>query len=484
MSSPRPNLDEIRKQIQLTESARQLHLAVNPPHDPSVLSQSSSAYLERAQQEVKANDQAIGRIIVDDVTAADEEVREEKETKEPDINNKHGLIIPKLSDNLSKTNIASIFFRVPQQVLFCNLATFFLLTLQINTSVPPKSDAKALNALALTCRRTYALFQDSLNDIRLERVRQIAKLILSAEQKEVEEAVAQVKKNPSFLNYSVRVTDPKGRAVEGDLLQIAAMAGDFNLKKDLEEKTCGIVERLAEAARLSKKETDKRLQVITSEQAQLENEKRNQRVLNAVKAFGLGIIKVRAELEDKAEEEKQMSFEELQTHCKNVIDQFEKDLQGDPKEVIKLGFIFDPKILRDTTEWFEKNVTHFGGWWSIQSDIFWVNGIGKLQNYLSARDAQVIRAGIGNFVDNGTVPPRTLKNNDGSSYFFNSSSHLGVGFYIGSFGRAGRLTGPHASDAVGFGCALGILMSSKNSSIAKLTQRPDNPKRQRTCLIM
>ena len=39
-------------------------------------------------------------------------------------------------------------------------------------------------------------------------------------------------------------------------------------------------------------------------------------------------------------------------------------------------------------KWFEDNVyKKFGSWWSNDSDIFWVNGFGKLQARLSFRDA-------------------------------------------------------------------------------------------------
>ena len=92
--------------------------------------------------------------------------------------------------------------------------------------------------------------------------------------------------------------------------------------------------------------------------------------------------------------------------------------------------MFDPKILCDTAKWFEDNVGRFGDWWTKQSDVFWVNGFGKLESKLSSRDAQVIRAGIGNLVYDAIIPARTLNNADMSSYFFNSYSRLGVDFYL------------------------------------------------------
>jgi hypothetical protein len=397
-------------------------------------------------QKEEANNQAIARILESDIN----------------LNKKNGAIIPRLSPELAASNLQAAFFRETHEILLRGIAPVFLPCIRSNLTVPQavNSDIKSLNALTQTCRRTQGLFQKSLTDTRTERLGHLAKLILSGEENDVEEAVDLVKKTPSILNYSVQAADPKGRTLERKPLQIAAMAGDFDFKEDLAEKDRGIVERLALAASLSKEEIDEQLQIITSEEAIHQNEARNQRVLTAIKAFGEGILEIKKAIvienslqnnEDKTSHTPptQMSFEDFQARCKPIIDKLEKALQPNPQEVIRLGYIFDIKIRRDAEVWFKDKVNSFGGWYSNQSNVFYVNGIGKLDNNLSARDAQAVLGGMGNFVAGGTVPRRSVKNADGSSYFFNSASGLGVLFCLGysgerwpglgQFGPLGRL---------------------------------------------
>ncbi|MHB1949309.1 MAG: hypothetical protein ACYCQI_14475, partial [Gammaproteobacteria bacterium] len=106
-------------------------------------------------------------------------------------------------------------------------------------------------------------------------------------------------------------------------------------------------------------------------------------------------------------------------------------------EIITCGFVFDPAILERAAKRFEENVNKcFGGWWSLQTDVFWVNGFGKLQGRLSSRDAQVVCAGIGRFVDDGRMPPRSFNNSDGTFNFLDPRSRLGLDFFLGYYGNA------------------------------------------------
>jgi hypothetical protein len=171
------------------------------------------------------------------------------------------------------------------------------------------------------------------------------------------------------------------------------------------------------------------LQVITGLEAQLENEARNQQILTAVKKFGIDICTVKAE--------QGMKFEAFQERCKQQIAQLEIDLQPDIKEMYTSGYVFDPKILQEVAKWFTENVLRFGGWSSIQCDIFWVNGFGKLQSKLSSRDAQVVNAGIGRVLDDNKILERTMQHAGGGTYSHNFSSRLGRDFYLGCFGIAG-----------------------------------------------
>ncbi|MES2218115.1 MAG: hypothetical protein V4501_06870 [Pseudomonadota bacterium] len=329
-------------------------------------------------------------------------------------------------------------------------------------------------------RKQLTFLGVNLYELKAKKAHHVAKLILSGEKEDVEEAVALVKNDASLLNYTVRVTATNGRTVEGRPLEIAAMAGDFNLKENLEEKDRGVVERLALAAELSKEETNRQLEVITSEEAKKANKARNKVILAAVKAFGEGIIKVR----ETSDERNSKKFQAL---CQPVIDQLEKALQADPKEVITLGYIFDIKISQDAAKWFKENIDRLGDWSSIQTKVFCINGLGKLQYHSSARDGQVIKAGIINFTYHGNIPARTLKNDDGSSDFDNSASRLGVDFYFEMYGGHHVIVPAHglSRNTPWAWCDLfEELISSKNSSITKLTQHLDNPKRQSTCQIM
>lgn len=265
----------------------------------------------------------------------------------------------------------------------------------------------------------------------------VANLILRGKEKNIEEAITLVRKNPDLLRLSCIATDPLNRRVQGTPLQIAAMAGDIDLQEGITDpKKRGAVEQLIAVSNLSKEEIAEQLTdieiAITGNAATQENEKRNERVLNAIKTFGEGIFL-------KAKEYKGNNFRELQAHCQPLIEQLEKDLTPDPNEVIKSGYIFDPAILQKAGQWFEDNVDLFGGWWgTIQSHVFGVNGFGKLQSKLSARDAQVVRAGIGHLIKDKIIPARTtLKNSGGSSHFDNPTFKLGLNYCLGYNGNPG-----------------------------------------------
>ena len=331
-------------------------------------------------------------------------------------------------------------------------------------------------------RQQFKLFgtktKELVDKVGSEEAALLANLILCGEEKDVEEALVIVKKKPDLLTAQCIATDPLKRRVLGTPLQIAAMAGDVNLRKGeiKEEENRGLVERLKDAACLSDEEVTYQLkEVLTSNEAVAENEKRNQRILNAIRAFGEGIIKAKEKYEGN-------DFVGLQALCHAFIEQLENDLTLNLNEVIKLGYIFDLTILQKAAEWFRHNIKRFEGWSSIQSDVFWVNGFGKLQSKLSSRDAQIINVGICGLVDTKKIPMRSLRNENGSHYFYNSSSRLGLDFFLGYYGApfGGR------QDWVRGGCCPPLIekiMSKKNSSVAKLTQHSDNAK-QSLCVIM
>jgi len=129
------------------------------------------------------------------------------------------------------------------------------------------------------------------------------------------------------------------------------------------------------------------------------------------------------------------------------------------------------------------NLDRFGGWWTIASDVFWVNGFGQLQPKLSERGKDVVHHGIVPVVDRKEIPVRGARSPEGVSKV-NSSSGCGRSFFLGGYGRreaCGRgIVRVRASRRASL---LGKLMSSKNNSIAKFMQCPA-PSKQGTCVIL
>lgn len=180
---------------------------------------------------------------------------------------------------------------------------------------------------------------------------------------------------------SKRGHTPKGRAVKAKILQIAAMAGDFDLpgmeekikqaeekertantpeekskatiEKETLKKRGGIVEQLAAIENgLSQEEVKEQLEeVITGEKAKQQNQQRVDRITEAVKRFGEGILIKKQEYKGNLEDYN--NFPEFQKLCQPLIDQLRKELQHDPKEITTSGFIFDESILYKAADWFE-----------------------------------------------------------------------------------------------------------------------------------
>lgn len=298
----------------------------------------------------------------------------------------------------------------------------------------------------------------------------IANLLLRAEENGIEIAVAVIKNNPDLLRVHTMVFDQKKRCIKGTLLQIAAMAGDMDLVDGIvDEKDQGVVRRLIQAGDLSRSEIIEQLKCITSEDAQQKNKERNERILNAIIKFAKGIIYEAKRCSD-------MRLPVFQAHCQAHIAELEKDLDSDPSEIITAGFIFDPKALYFVAEWFKNHIKDFDDWYSVVSDVFWINGWGKLQDQLSSRDAHIIRAGIANIFD-GVIPSRSMDiSDDACDDLFNTSSCLGVDYCLGCYGT--RLRWAIALHSEYITESGGIMMYSNLSDIKielvqKITDRQD-----------
>ncbi len=318
---------------------------------------------------------------------------------------------------------------------------------------------------SLAERQNFTLFGVKIEYFFRKLAKQAATLILRGEKEDIKKALALVKQNPHLVHCITRAFDPLQRPVEGTLLQIAAMAGDVDLRMRIKkEEERGAVERLIAAAGLSRDEVAEQLKVVTSEEAIRGNEARNQQILETIKRFGEGIIALESKDDD--------SLEQFQAKCQPLIDQLEKDLRPDANRVLISGYIFDPMILRETLDWYDTNFDRFSDW--NQRDVFIINGYGKLQAQLSSRDAQVVRDGIGPAMEKGKISPRTLNNTDGSSYFYNPQSRLGIDFFVGYSGLRARRACTRLRFYRG---EAGKLMSNKNSSLARLMQ-PQAPDKQ------
>ncbi|MHB1948473.1 MAG: hypothetical protein ACYCQI_10220 [Gammaproteobacteria bacterium] len=293
----------------------------------------------------------------------------------------------------------------------------------------------------------------------------IANLLLRGEEIDVNEALAllakKLEKDPAYLNYHVLATDPLKRQVKGTFIGIAAMSGDVDLQSGLlDESTWGLVERLAKLGKLSNAEVAEQLKVVTSPEAKDVNEKRIERVLKALANFEEDIVKKRAEYKGR-------NFVEFQQMCQPVFDDLDKALTSPPNEIITCGFVFDPAILERAAKRIEDNVKRFEDWFSLLASVIWLNGFGKLQARLSSRDAQVICAGIGNFVEYGRRPRRSFKNYDGGFNFLDLHYLLGRTLYLGFYGSC---YGNYHEAAPRLISALQFLCRAKATSITRFMQ--------------
>jgi hypothetical protein len=286
------------------------------------------------------------------------------------------------------------------------------------TAMPAQQDVKLSSTQQY---EQFKLFGQNLTSLVGKEAALAANLILRGEEKDVEDALALIKQKPILLHCPTEAVDPLKRRVKGTPLQIAAMAGDVNLKLEIpDEKDRGMVERLIAAGNLSKEEVTEQLQCITSDDAQRKNAARNQRVLAAIEKFGTGIGEIKADKNMNF-----VAFKELPEYTA-LVAQFEADLQPDTKEIITSGYIFDPKVLQQAIKWFEDNVDkHFGDWLSSKTQGFWVNGVAKLQRKLSSRDVQIIKAGIDRLIDDGVLPAR-LPIDVGDNNFYDAAPRTEV----------------------------------------------------------
>jgi len=246
------------------------------------------------------------------------------------------------------------------------------------------------------------LFSEFADSILLGEERTLANILnksadflLLGEEKGISRVCYLVEEQPILLRIITIGKDRLNRRVQGTLLQIAAMAGDVSLSST---DKGGLVERLKLAGKLTNEEVRDHLEVVTGSDAKLENEKRNQRVLQALEKFVHGFLQIK--ISGISE------FQDFKKKCIPLIEQFDNDLQIITKEPITKGYVFDPEIICKAAKIFAKNIKAFGGWYGLYSAMFRINGFGMLQRHLSARDAQVVRNGMDNYIEKHLIAGR------------------------------------------------------------------------------
>lgn len=273
-------------------------------------------------------------------------------------------------------------------------------------------------------RNRFRLFNKPIESLLIERqmhpdpeAATIANILLRSEEKEVSQALDLIKikltKDPAYLDFAIEAVDHLQRKVKGTLLQIVAMAADVVSVDGIEnEEEHGLVERLAIMGKLSTEEITSQLQIITSHEAKRANEKRNQRILNAVKRFGEELLVKWKEFEETMLDTsegpalKNLSIESkqylnrmlgpsrprykmrLEDFCKPIIDELNATLISN--ETITSGFIFDLAILRETVKWLEENMKDFDAKRRLPGNLYSRCVVEPLRAKLSMRDIQVV----------------------------------------------------------------------------------------------
>lgn len=250
-------------------------------------------------------------------------------------------------------------------------------------------------------------FFNNVKNYRYEPLIEAAEDILAGSTDDNPKCLSIVKADPSLLDDVIEAKDPFGVVVIGDLLQIAAMAGDFDLKEGItQEKEQGLVERLAKAGGLSPEAVAKKLEIITSKESMCQNEKRNISHLNALEECGESLLLVFQKHKKYKYDSYYEDITALRESCKNIMDQF-KDKLSDSK-VITSGYIFDPKVLNYAIKLYNQHFSHHLAGSSI-SNVWLVNVFGHVQSKLSYRYRHLIRAGMREWVVNKKIPKRILR---------------------------------------------------------------------------
>jgi hypothetical protein len=365
--------------------------------------------------------------------------------------------IPKLSEQLAKSNLQSPLFKAGYPLLY---QSAFL-------------DLKSLAVLTSTCRRATPFFSPPIHMAQAERA---AHLLLCRDIEGVEKLV---KQNPNILYLTVEAKDHRGRRVRGTLLQLAILAGDVNIRpKKNNAKDHGAVERLK--AYLPELESVRQLQATQVNGWEQETAARMQVYMDALKTFLNAICTGKAS-----------TFDGLIVELEDSIKAFKSAFTPHPDAVITTGFIFDTQIFLSAN----LAADRLNGCLSAKSEVFDVIGFGTLQANASACDIQILITGIHSVMLRHQDPDYRLNSVDIPS----SLSGLGVSFVLGLNGIWMVGSGTTWAQMAGYGQGgagengrkgYTRLHSSKNSSVAdcyaalqQSRQEPSNHAKSQ-CIIM
>lgn len=413
------------------------------------VSLSSSLFIKLKEHDELQNNQAIAALIVSDIAQAEDDA---------DCESSH-------SDRIAQVKPLSVILHVP---------TWMTLVAIPGIDELPKdllyiclAYADYLSEAKVTYQYpkvvTYIYSKTSFFSLYISQLQyhlgQAANELLC--EGKIDKALALIEQNKDVINIETQGKDRFGTFIQKKtLLQMAGMLGDVNLttKKESEEKKDnGAVELFAKAAGLTDDEVAHQLfPVLFSKEAKKESEERKQRVLNVFREFEKNIFKKKVHLPARwflpysESDYSRQEFEEAKTRCRPEINKLRKDLLDVvSNQTVKSGYILDYHIIDEFVECYVKmeSIVHFGTTTSLIADLIWMNSYSFLQYVAAARDAHIHREGT-HFVVNGydggelrrtidakEIPARTLKNNDGSSFFDDSLFHKVGDVYIGFAGR-------------------------------------------------
>lgn len=301
----------------------------------------------------------------------------------------------------------------------------------------------------------------------LERLQSQVNLLLvhvvKAEQKEAEEII---KTNPMLLLSKGRVVDYSGRSIEGTAFQMALGAEDVKYHAN-EECMAEMIQRYLKELPNGESEIQTQIQEQFPEGWEVKENERSKNDLAALKKVVNAIAKSK---EGDA--------------CEAALEEFRKYLK--PEGVITTGKHFNPQLLIEAFNLYDKNYNSFGDYYSRKNILCWRKVIGYIQRFLPANYAQAFSQGLYHIVESHEKLNRSLKFrhiNNLSFFPHDTDPSSRLGFDFAAAGACFPLLTPWGSGVDGHVVWLSSYAKQKTSALRELIQRPDNRSTSR-CVVM